>query len=1105
MNPESQPGASLGSKSRSPRRNLPPPVPALNSLPSNSLPSAAMPVSERNSNAKGFRSLLTLELCAGSAGLTAELRSIGFDAVGIDHTKNRHACKAPCVLLDLSTEHGQQICLLAINSGRLFYLHAGVPCGTASKAREKKVPAHLKAQGAPEPKPLRSLEHPLGFPHLRGLDAEKVLQANAIYLFVFKCIEMCSSKGIFWSIENPRGSYLWAIPGFAELITLASKMAKPTGNPKVDCFIVDFQSCNHGGKRDKWTRLLTNMKELCALAGACTGDHAHLPWGVSLVGASWQFATASEAAYPQQLCRSMARYVEQAASRFGFQPRAEALADGPLFDTEAERLRQRGAVGKQPRGRKLPPLIPEYKEVIVKQLAVNLTNMLPAVGKYVMVPLPGIPVGARLLRRQPVATMAEGSTQQLEFQAAFGVPWTPDEFIAKLSEARHPIDSMSGTKDSVKQAIFGVLTTGEEATSLRRKQWLDKWSKVGKQLEAKEQALHAAMTKEVAKVLEGKKLLLLGAMLKSISYPDTELVKDIVSGFSLTGFQKSANVFSHRTKLPEITVQELMRTCKLNRDACLRTVSASTDIDLDREVWRQTQIEVDKGWLSGPFSFDQVSNQLGPLWTLARRFGISQADKVRVIDDYSEPYVNAAYGGLDKLDLGGVDEIAAMIREVLLSVADDRMVNVSLSTGEVMQGSLHASLSVKEARSLVGRTLDLQSAYRQLAVAPSAAWSSVVAVFNPVSQRAEIYVQRALPFGATAAVYAFNRLARALWGLGVQGLHLWWSQFFDDFPTLSLSVGAASSRNSAEGLMSMLGCSFATEDKKNKPFLSTFTALGVEFRLENSVAKCYEIANKAGRADGIALQVRNVLAKGYMSAQEAAELRGRFQYATAQLFGRVMVPAMRQLSVRSHALGSAHLLHSRLEAALRALVEFVQHGKPRLIDLNDKRKPVLVFTDGACEGSGFSEVTVGGLLIDLEYGDRECFGCRVDDCIVEAWTGGCPSQTIGQAELLPIALARQQWTQRLQGRKVLYCVDNDSARDAMVKGDSPSAASSQIIDAFYRMEFLRPCWPWFLRVASASNPADAPSRLCFQYMSLLGAIRCRPVMPTVVDGRLNFL
>ena len=77
---------------------------------------------DNNSKAKlPFSSMMVLELCAGTAGLTAALRRAGFDALGIDRSRNRHASQAPTAVLDLSTEGGQRIVREVLNSGRLLY------------------------------------------------------------------------------------------------------------------------------------------------------------------------------------------------------------------------------------------------------------------------------------------------------------------------------------------------------------------------------------------------------------------------------------------------------------------------------------------------------------------------------------------------------------------------------------------------------------------------------------------------------------------------------------------------------------------------------------------------------------------------------------------------------------------------------------------------------------------------------------------------------------------------------------------------------------------------------------------------------------------------
>ena len=86
-------------------------------------------------------------------------------------------------------------------------------------------------------------------------------------------------------------------------------------------------------------------------------------------------------------------------------------------------------------------------------------------------------------------------------------------------------------------------------------------------------------------------------------------------------------------------------------------------------------------------------------------------------------------------------------------------------------------------------------------------------------------------------------------------------------------------------------------------------------------------------------------------------------------------------------------------------------------------------------------------------------------------------QVIGQAELFPVLIARLTWQHRIAGKRVYYFIDNESARLALVKSYSPCLPSLKIV-----MECL--AWdqdsfssPWYARVPTHSNIADAPSRM----------------------------
>ena len=106
-----------------------------------------------------------VELCAGSAVLSSEASKRGFQTFAIDHEMNRFSPKSKIFLLDLSQETRPQ------------WTHMGLPCGTASRAREKPI----SVRGAPQPRPLRDQNNLLGLDGLTDSERHRVYCANKVY------------------------------------------------------------------------------------------------------------------------------------------------------------------------------------------------------------------------------------------------------------------------------------------------------------------------------------------------------------------------------------------------------------------------------------------------------------------------------------------------------------------------------------------------------------------------------------------------------------------------------------------------------------------------------------------------------------------------------------------------------------------------------------------------------------------------------------------------------------------------------------------------------------------------------------------------------------
>jgi len=161
-------------------------------------------------------------------------------------------------------------------------------------------------------------------------------------------------------------------------------------------------------------------------------------------------------------------------------------------------------------------------------------------------------------------------------------------------------------------------------------------------------------------------------------------------------------------------------------------------------------------------------------------------------------------------------------------------------------------------------------------------------------------------------------------------------------------------------------------------------------------------------------------------------------------------------------------------------------SRPRTLRYVDARPPALIFTDGAEEGV----VSVGGIMFDGMLQGSEYFGGVVVDLIVAAWLkDGGRKRAIHQAEVYPALIAVELWAERLRGRRVILFVDNEAAKEAIIKGTSSSRASAKLVTNFWRRAAEAELYLWVERVPSAANPADAPSRRACPELALAGCRR----------------
>ena len=286
-------------------------------------------------------------------------------------------------------------------------------------------------------------------------------------------------------------------------------------------------------------------------------------------------------------------------------------------------------------------------------------------------------------------------------------------------------------------------------------------------------------------------------------------------------------------------------------------------------------------------------------------------------------------------------------------------------------------------------------------------------------------------------------------------------------------LACKSARQSTTDFLDILGIQWSG-DEKDKPYEFVFDPLGVRFDLSNmaTLAKVV-VSNKPSRVSSIIEQLDQVQTDNSLHPALASELHGKLVYTQAQTFGRAAIPAIREIGNRAHEFGKHIELSQRLKLALEFVKEHLRTAVPRTISANDNSRNVSIFTDGSFEKE---KAQWGFFVHDASTNERIIAGGTVPDELVQYWIGTVGKQIITQVELLAVLIARRFLGNKCAGRKVIWWIDNDAAKDSFVSGHSDSLGSMSVIYSFYELERLSPSYLWFARVPSYSNVADEPSR-----------------------------
>ena len=1000
-----------------------------------------------------------MEFFSGSAGLSFEVRRAGFNVLAVDHDRNRHRPKVAQVSLDLTSDDSQGIALQMLRRIRPLAVHLGLPCGTCSRAREKPLPKHLQ-QNHSDPKPLRDAQNLLGFPGLSGADKMKVEQANKLYEFGVQVLLLCFELGILASVENPTRSWLWGI---------LTCLAMQTGNKEfIQWFAalkkVDFHACMHGSERDKKTRLLASLGLYDSLGIQCDHTHAHKPRHITSRGQHLEFATALEAEYPRLLCQRMAQCLVHAAED------AQVKLEAQI--TSAQHARH--AWGTQTSRSK--PLFCQFKKFVHLEEAISSPNHV-----LLASPLTG---GQQTEMQQEVdqPDRPDANPKRARKRFKYGVQWDPAEFLEQAKQLKHPKDPQLALPLVLKEAMIHVLSNDPLDVAKHRLQVVLAVHRQAHECKERERAFKETMEPMVSSVLETKNLSLWKQLLETTQFSDMEVVNLVAGGIPLSGSHSKPPNFPDDWKPATVSAEELLSSAVWRRKV-LMGASSKTEFDgaQQDDLHAATMKEVDLGHLFGPYSEAEMTEFFGTdRWLYNPRFILYQGEerKVRAIDDCKRSGLNESFTTVFKLELYDVDTLACLLAALSDSLAKG-VVEMDMDDESMCQVAVHPKVMNDN---WLGRTLDLSRAYKQLAISPESRSSNVIGYWY--KDRWLFFRSNVLPFGATAAVYSFNRVSRSLHHLLCKLLWCPCTCFYDDFPTVSPSSSASVLTKALTAILNLLGWDHAQVGAKALDFAADFNALGISVQLQQLHRGSFVLANKEGRIDRICRMLGQVEHDGTISKSRAAEVQGHLNFAGGFYTSKALkflVSSFSRLADLPKSMSSQDLtLLCRLARSMLGAMP------PRRYDAHSFTDPYLIFTDGAWESE---RASAGAVVYNPCTSETRVFEVLIPDALVELWMKDVGDQIICQIEMFTYVTVRYKLRTQLLNKVGISWIDNDAARFAILKGTSDSFSLRAMCRVNQQIELESPSSIWYERVSSYSNPSDGPSRkLVAQTAALLGAI-----------------
>ena len=380
---------------------------------------------------------------------------------------------------------------------------------------------------------------------------------------------------------------------------------------------------------------------------------------------------------------------------------------------------------------------------------------------------------------------------------------------------------------------------------------------------------------------------------------------------------------------------------------------------------------------------------------------------------------------------------------------------------------------------------DIDSAYRRIPICGQHLWACAV-VFKCCG---EIWTaqHRAMPFGAVAAVHAWERVGALVCHIACRLLRLTLFRYVDDFFGCERPAVLQHGLGCFVRLTRLLLGSGAIADSK-VAFGSTLVLLGVQIKTGRKGYQCKPSGDKVIKWLAC---ICAALEEDCLTPGQASKLAGRLSWSCQHLFNRLGRAMLRPLFRQKFATKPW-----RLSGELRNALLWWQHILELGIAEKREWKPphqdiVHIFCDAAGEPARIAAIA-------WDRGETYYVDCVPPAQILQRWCARRDQQIMG-LELLSIALALSTFERLCVGRRVVIYSDNRGAECCFRNGAARHNDHAWLVNAMWTHAALCHMHLWVERVRSEDNWADLPSRSAYDTLKYVGAVDCQPKFAVVYD------